>query len=319
MHHLDMTLWPIDHMDMPFSVPRPRLVRYQKADSGTIAQIEIKVDSRVPKNAAEEIFRTLNKWPSPELTSLSEIPFNEPESNLLDPQFVLHVLPLLEIETPKDVADFIEQHGTLNLKEYKNMDEYVHSIAQSIRHEEKIHTQDIKIGQRKYGTVTSMQTRTAIAMIRDLKAMAKHIIAYSNNEPEWPAWEEAGYIFKDQQFAQLEARTMLKTRLTQGLGMMSLTPIFDFANNKDEFQNTKAKTGLYQAACLQIFKFYNMRKPISKCSHEYCNIVFATATGYGGSRKQKDLGLKYCSLRCSRNASQLAHRRRKANEKVGNK
>lgn len=312
MHHLDITLWPVDHMDMPFSVPRPHLVRYKDSDSGTIAQIDLKIDSRLPKNSSTEIFSTLKKWSSPPLSSLSEIPVFGPESNRLDPQFVLRVLPQLDLNTPEDIALFIQQHGMLNLKSYPNMKDAVRTISQSTIHNESVSYKDIIIGKIQYGSIISMQTNTALAVVRDLKAMAKYVIAHSNGEPEWLPWEEAGYKFSEKKFARIEARSMFKNRLIHGLGMMSLTPIFDFKDDQEEERaNTSAKSGLYQAACLQIYNFYKTNKPISQCSHENCNIFFSTATGYGHSRKNKEMGLKYCSIRCARNASQLAYRRRK--------
>ncbi|HMS24689.1 MAG TPA: hypothetical protein PKB15_03225 [Acidimicrobiia bacterium] len=312
MNHLDITLWPVDHMEMPFAVPNSHLVRYENSISGTIAQIELTVDSRIPKSASVEILKTLNKWPSPTLNSLSKIPGFGPESNLFDPQFVLRVFPQLELETTKDLADFIYQYGILNLKSYPNMNKYIPSISQEVVHNESISYRDIIVGKKKYGSIISMETNTALAILRDLKAMAKHVIAYSNGDPEWHPWEEAGYAFSGKDYALRESRWMLQKRLTQGLGMMSLTPIFDFNDNPEAEQDiTKAKTGLYQAACLQIFKAYKTNKPIQKCSHEFCGLFFTTATGYGSTRKHKESGLKYCSMRCAKNASQLAHRRRK--------
>lgn len=316
MERLDITLWPFDHWDMPFAVPRPHTVRYREGKNASIAQINLSVDSRTPKSISSKLLPTINKWPAPPIKDLSEIPVFGPPSNQLDPQFVLHVLPSLEINTSEDVANFINEHGILNLKEYKNMTQYIPSISQTIEHKESITSKDLLISNKKYGDLISIETDTALAMIRDLKAMAKHVIAYSHDEPEWEPWEEAGYTFSSKKYALMEARWMLRYRLTQGLGMMSLTPIFDFKDNEEIAEaNTKAKSGLYQAACLQILKFYKTNRPISKCAHIYCTKFFSTATGYDVSRSQRTTGLKYCSRQCAKAASQLAYRRKKQGSK----
>jgi len=317
VERLDITLWPFDHWDMPFAVPRPHVLRYKEGKNASIAQINLTIDSRTPKSITSELLATINKWPEPPLKDLSEIPVFGPPSHQLDPQFVLHVLPSLEVNTSEDVANFVNEYGILNLKEYKNMKEYMPTITQATEHKESITAKDLLINNKKYGDLISIKTDTALAMVRDLKAMAKHIIAYSNNEPEWEPWEEAGYTFTSKEFSLMEARNMLRYRLTQGLGIMSLTPIFDFKEKSEIVEaNTKAKSGLYQAACIQILKFYKTNRPISQCSHVYCDRFFSTATGYDVSRSQRTTGLKYCSKPCAKAANQLRYRRKKQGVKA---
>lgn len=312
MERLNITLWPTDHMDLPFVTPIPDMVRHQEKGNKEIVQISLAIDSRMPKNISSEILKRINKWPLPRILERDDIPVFTREKIEIDPQFVLHVLPTIEIEDAQGVVNFIDLYGTLDLDEYPNMTKKIPTVIQRNLHDENIKHKDISIDGKKYGSLISMQEATAIAILRDLKAMSKHIIAESRNESVVEPWVEAGYSFKGTKFTQREAQWMLAFRLKQGLGMMRLTPIFDFIEGeKDDHANTKASAGLFQAACLQLYKFHSLNRPISKCEHIYCKRYFSTSTGYDVKRSSRTTGLKYCSQQCAKAAKQREYRIRK--------
>lgn len=309
MTHLSITVWPLDYMKselitMPFTH-----MGWTDGPNRKIAQFALLLGSPIP-NARDKkaVYKELNKYKYPENLNFEQLRRKDiGKVKQIDPQFAIKVIPYLDIPDFDSFVEFTEEYGALQI-DYCTFSGITKTMSKELSIEQTFIKTD-----RGLGSVIEYSEETVLLMMRDLKAMAKHIIALSNSDDETKSWIEAGYEIPKGKIGISQCREMLRHRMNAGLKNFHLFPYF--TEEGDSVTDKKKKDdvtslitpGIYSIICFQLYTFNKLNKPISQCAHELCRSYFTTTTGYGDVRSNRT-GSRYCSYRCTRNAAQQRYR-----------
>lgn len=306
MSHLNITVWPIDYMKsdlltLPFSY-----MAWTDGPNRKIAQFALDVGTPYPRPKDKtEVLKVVKKYQYPVRPDFEELRRKNVGSiKQIDPQFAIKTVPHLDVPDFESFLEFTETYGALQISWYP-----LGGISEKIRKKMSIVETFIK-NDRSLGQVIEYSEETVLLMLRDLKAMSKHIIALSNDEDETAPWIEAGYEIPKGIEGRETCREILRRRLDAGLKNFHLFSVFRLQEDKPldsgDISNTLTP-GIYSIICFQLYQFSNLNRPISQCAHEPCRMYFATPTGYGNVRSNRN-DSKFCSKQCARNAAQKRYR-----------